>query len=127
MNKLLIALLLSAASISSYAATNEAGRDDASNLGTAETPQVERQQSRTDKGATGVNQEGVKDDASNLGNADSPQVERQQSRTDKGVSERPTKKHRKNKVMQKKEENAGTTKGNPVQPSSPEAAPPATN
>ena len=62
-----------------------------------------------------------------LGNADSPQVEKQQSRTDKGVSERPTKKHRKNKVMQKKEENAGTTKGNPVQPSSPEAAPPATN
>ena len=127
MNKLLIALLFSAASISPYAATNDENKDDASNLGTSESPQVQRQQNRTDKGATDVHQEGVKDDASNLGNTDSPQVKKQQSRTDKDVAERPTKKQPKNKVLKKKEENAGTTKGNPVQPTEPESAPPATN
>ncbi len=127
MNKLLIALLLSVASVSSYAATNDQNKDDASTLGTSESPQVQKQQNRTDKGATGVNQEGVKDDASNLGNADSPQVVKQNKRTDKGVSERPMKKKAKNKVMKEKEENAGTTQGNPVQPSSPESAPPAVN
>lgn len=127
MNKLLIALLFSAASISSYAATNAENKDDGSTIGTSESPQVQKQQNRTDKGATGVHQDGVRDDSSNLGNSDSPQVVKQNSRTDKGVSERPHKNKAKNKVMQKKEDNAGTTKGNPVQPTEPESAPPAVN
>ena len=127
MNKLLLALLFSAVSMSPYAATNTDNKDDASTLGTSETPQVQKQQNRTDKGATSVHQDGVTDDASNLGNSDSPQVKKQSNRTDKGVSERPMKKQPKNKVMKEKEENAGTTKGNPVQPSNPEEAPPAVN
>ena len=126
MNKLLLALFVSTLSISSYGATNDNNKDDGSTIGTSESPQVQRQQNRTDKGATDVHQDGVTDDASNLGTSETPQVQKQQSRTDKGVSERPSKKA-KNKVMKKKEENAGTTKGNPVQPTEPESAPPATN
>jgi len=127
MNKLLLALFISTLSISSYGATNDNNKDDGSTMGTSETPQVQRQQSRTDKGATGVNQDGVKDDASTLGTSETPQVQKQQNRTDKGVSERPNKNKAKNKVMREKEKNAGTTQGNPIQPTEPEAAPPATN
>lgn len=128
MNKLLLALFISTISISSYGATNENNnKDDGSALGTSESPQLQRQQNRTDKGATGVHQDGVKDDASALGTSETPQVQKQQNRTDKGVSERPNKNKAKNKVLRKKDENAGTTKGNPVQPTEPESAPPATN
>jgi hypothetical protein len=127
MNKLLIALLFSVASMSPYAATNNENNDDGSAIGTSESPQVQKQQNRTDKGATGVHQNGVPDDASTLGTSESPQVVNQNKRTDKGVSERPHTNKSKNKVTQKKHENAGTTKGNPAQPSNPEAAPPATN
>lgn len=51
MNKLLIALLVSVIStMSSYAAES---KDDAATLGTSKSPQVDRQQSRTDKGPIG--------------------------------------------------------------------------
>jgi hypothetical protein len=125
MNKLLIALLFSAISIGPLSAMAAESKDDGSNLGTSESPQVQRQQSRTDKGATGVHQDGVNDDASDLGNSDSRQVRDQSKRTDKGTSERPAKNHR-NKVMKNKDEKAGTTRGNPVQPTEPESAPPTT-
>ena len=127
MNKLLIALLFSAATVSAYAATTDENQDDASALGTADNPQVQRQQNRTDKGAVGVHQDGVQDDASKLGTAETPQVKAQNKRTNKGSSERPSKHKAKNKVMKEKEENAGTSKGNPIQPTEPEAAPPAVN
>jgi len=127
MSKLLLAMLFTAVSITSHAATNENNKDDGSTLGTSESPQVQKQQDRTDKGATGVHQEGVEDDASNLGNTDSPQVKKQQKRTDKGVSQKTDKHKSKNKLMQKKDQNAGTTQGNPIQPTEPESAPPATN
>jgi len=127
MSKLLIALILAATSITSFAATNENNKDDGSTIGTSESPQVQKQQNRTDKGATGVHQDGAHDDASNLGNDESPQVKKQQARTDKGTSQKPHKNKAKNKVIQKKDENAGTSKGNPIQPTEPEAAPPATN
>ncbi len=126
MHKLLMTLLLSAATATSFAATTDENTDDASNLGTAENPQVQQQQNRTDKGAVGVHQDGVPDDASNLGTAETPQVKQQNKRTDKGPSERPTKNTR-NQVMKEKQENAGTTKGNPIQPTEPESAPPAVN
>jgi hypothetical protein len=127
MNKLLIALLFSAATVSANAATTDENQDDASALGTADNPQVQRQQNRTDKGAVGVHQDGVEDDASKLGTAETPQVKAQNKRTNKGPSERPSKHKAKNKVMKEKEENAGTSKGNPIQPTEPEAAPPAVN
>lgn len=127
MSKLLIALLFSAVSVASFAATTDENKDDGSTLGTAENPQVQRQQNRTDKGAVGVHQDGVPDDASNLGNSKSPQVVKQNKRTNKGLSERPAKNSARNKVMKEKEENAGTTLGNPIQPSEPELAPPASN
>ncbi|MBF4989687.1 hypothetical protein [Methylophilus sp. QUAN] len=123
MNKLLIALLVSVISTtSSYAAES---KDDGATLGTSKSPQVDRQQSRTDKGPIGSSQDGVSNDASNLGNSESPQVKDQAQRTDKGSADRPMKRH-KNKVLRNKDEKAGTTHGNPVQPTEYEAAPPAT-
>lgn len=122
MNKLLIALLVSTVSMTTYAAES---KDDGAKMGTSQTPQVERQQRYTDKGPTDVNQNGVPNDASNLGNADSPQVKEQNKRTDKGSAD-PQFKRKKNKVLNNKDEKAGTTKGNPVQPTEYEAAPPAT-
>jgi hypothetical protein len=127
MSKLLTALLFSVATVSSFAATTDENKDDASALGTAENPQVQKQQSRTDKGAVGVHQDGVPDDASKLGTSETPQVKEQNKRTNKGPTERPEKHKAKNKVMKEKEENAGTTKGNPIQPTEPESAPPAVN
>ncbi len=127
MNKLLIALLISVSSMTAISATTEENKDDASTLGTSENPQVQKQQDRTDKGPVGVHQDGVPDDASKLGTSESPQVVKQNERTDKGVSERPIKTTPKNKVLKEKEENAGTTLGNPIQPSEPESAPPASN
>lgn len=127
MNKLFLALLLGSISMTTYAATTPENKDDGSAIGTSESPQVQKQQNRTDKGATGVHQEGVTDDASNLGTSESPQVVKQTNRTNKGASERPAKRDYKNKVMKQKEENAGTTKGNPVQPTEPEQASPAVN
>jgi len=94
-------------------------------LSLPKNPQVDRQQSRTDKGPIGSSQDGVPNDASNLGNSESPQVKDQAQRTDKGSADRPMKRH-KNKVLRNKDEKAGTTHGNPVQPTEYEAAPPAT-
>ncbi|WP_029147714.1 hypothetical protein [Methylophilus sp. 5] len=122
MNKLLITLLFSMTALAANAASS---RDDAATLGTSDSPQVQRQQRSTDKGPTGVHQDGVPHDESNLGNAHSPQVQEQNKRTDKGLGERPEKKHR-NKLLRNKDDKAGTTQGNPVQPTVPEAAPPAT-
>jgi Ni/Co efflux regulator RcnB len=124
MNKLLIALLVYVSSMaSSYAAES---KDDAATLGTSKSPQVDRQQRRTDKGPIGGYQDSVNHDASNLGNAESPQVKDQSQRTDKGSADRPFKRY-KNKVLRNKDEKAGTTLGNPVQPTEPEAAPAATS
>jgi hypothetical protein len=122
MKKIMIAILLSTVSMSNYAAES---KDDGAKMGTSNSPQVERQQRYTDKGPTDVNQNGVPNDASNLGNAETPQLKEQNKRTDKGSSDRPFKRQ-KNKVLNNKDEKAGTTKGNPVQPTEYEAAPPAT-
>jgi hypothetical protein len=128
--KLLLSLIAAAIAANTYvaiAATTPENTDDASNLGTAESPQIQKQMDRTDKGATGVNQGATDvDDASKLGTTESPQVKKQQSRTDKGASE-PVKKNTKNKVLRSKDANHGTSKGNPVQPTEPESAPPASN
>lgn len=123
MNRLLIGLLISALSIASAHAA--ASKDDASTLGTSKSPQVDRQQSRTDKGPISTSQEGVPHDASNLGNEDNPQVKNQRQRVEMDSADRPFKKQ-KNKVLRNKDEKAGTTQGNPVQPTEYEAAPPAT-
>lgn len=123
MNNLLIALLVAVISMTSaYAAESN---DDGATLGTAKSPQVNRQQSRTDKGPISGSQDGVPNDASNLGNANSPQVKDQSQRTERESADRPMKRH-KNKVLRNKDEKAGTTQGNPVQPTEYEAAPPAT-
>jgi hypothetical protein len=123
MNKLLMTVLVSAISMTStYAAES---KDDGATLGTSKSPQVDRQQSRTDKGPISGSQEGVPNDASNLGNANSPQVKDQNQRTERDSADRPMKRH-KNKVLRNKDEKAGTTQGNPVQPTEYEAAPPAT-
>ncbi len=130
MNKLLKALLfttLTMTSIYSFAATTTENKDDGSAIGTSDSPQVQRQESRTDKGAMGVNQDGVKDDASNLGNSESPQVVKQNKRTNKKASGTHVKHSHKNKVEKERESNAGTTKGNPAQPSEPEQGTPAAN
>ena len=123
MNKLLMTVLVSAISMTStYAAES---KDDGATLGTSKSPQVDRRQSRTDKGPISGSQEGVPNDASNLGNANSPQVKDQNQRTERDSADRPMKRH-KNKVLRNKDEKAGTTQGNPVQPTEYEAAPPAT-
>lgn len=122
MKKIMIAILFSTVSMSGYAAES---KDDGAKLGTSNSPQVERQQRYTDKGPVDVNQNGVPNDASNLGNADTPQLKEQNKRTDKGSADRPFKRQ-KNKVLNNKDEKAGTTKGNPVQPTDYESAPPAT-
>lgn len=122
MNHLLIALLFSAISVTANAAES---KDDAATMGTSESPQVQRQQRSTDKGPTGVHQDGVPQDASNLGNSESPQVKDQNKRTNMDFADRPMKRQ-KNKVLRNKDQKAGTTKGNPVQPTDYEAAPPAT-
>jgi hypothetical protein len=115
MNKLLIALLLSTTSMVSYTAMAAESKDDGAKLGTRETPQVERQQRYTDKGAIDVPQDGVPNDASNLGNSKTPQVQEQNKRTNHDAGDRPFKRQ-KNKVLTNKDEKAGTSKGNPVQP-----------
>ncbi len=129
MNKItssIIAAAFALSTLSVYAATTIENTDDASNLGTAETPQHERQQMRTDKGATEMQTDAIEDDASNLGTAETPQVKKQNMRTDKGPSENATdRKHtKKSKLMRTKQKNSGTTKGNKVQPNQPEAAAP---
>jgi hypothetical protein len=122
MKKFLIAILVSSVSMATYAAES---KDDGSKIGTSNSPQVERQQRYTDKGPTGSSQDGVPNDASNLGNSDTRQLKEQNKHTDKGSADRPFKRQ-KNKVLNNKDEKAGTTKGNPVQPTEYEAAPPAT-
>lgn len=123
MNKLLMTILVFIVSTTStYAAES---KDDAATLGTSKSPQVDRQQSRTDKGPISTNQGGVPHDASNLGNESSPQVKNQRQRIEMDSADRPFKKQ-KNKVLRNKDQKAGTTQGNPVQPTEYEAAPPAT-
>jgi len=129
MNKLLNHLLAVALTLSTsavYAATTPENTDDASNLGTSESSQVQKQTNRTDKGDFGVNQGATDSDASNLGNADTPQIKKQMENTNKGASEQVSP-NNKNKVVRKKTQDHGTTKGNKVQPSEPEQAAPATN
>lgn len=124
----LFAAALTMSAFSAVSATSDAtNADDASALGTAETPQVKQQNMRTDKGAVQTNQGATNDAASNLGNADSPQVVEQNKRTDKGPAQHTDRHHeKKSKLQQTKEQNAGTTKGNKVQPTSPESAAPVT-
>lgn len=128
MNKLLLSLIAATMAANTYvaiAATTPDNKDDASNLGTADSPQIQKQMDRTDKGATGVNQGATDmDDSSKLGTSESPQVKKQQDRTNKGASE-PVKKNTSNKVLRTKDANHGTTKGNKVQPAEPETAAPA--
>lgn len=119
MNKLLSYLLTGALILSTYAAlaaTQPDNKDDASSLGTAETPQHKAQESRTDKGPTGANNGATDSDASNLGTADTPQHKKQMHRTHKSGATQNPKHHHRNKVQQNKEENEGTTQGNKVQP-----------
>lgn len=123
MKKLLMTILVFIVSTTfTYAAES---KDDAATLGTSKSPQVDRQQSRTDKGPISGNQDGVPHDASNLGNENSPQVKNQRQRIEMDSADRPFKKQ-KNKVLRNKDQKAGTTQGNPVQPTEYEAAPPAT-
>jgi hypothetical protein len=130
MNKLLLSLIAAAMAANTYvafAATDTDNVDDASKLGTSDSPQIKKQMDRTDKGATGVNQGATDhDDASKLGTEDTPEIKEQMDRTNKGASQ-PVKKNTKNKVLRKKHQDHGTTKGNPVQPTEPESAPPTTN
>lgn len=119
MNKILayifIALITCAHSV--IAATQSDNKDDASNLGTAETPQHKKQEMRTDKGPVGANNGATEmDDASNLGTADTPQHKKQMERSYKNGATQNTHRHNKNKVMKNKEMNEGTTQGNKVQP-----------
>lgn len=51
MNKLLIALFVTL--LSTTASNAAESKDDAATLGTSKSPQVDRQQSRTDKGPIG--------------------------------------------------------------------------
>lgn len=115
-------------SSSIYAATTDNNSDDASAIGTSGSPQHKQQESQTDKGPMEVNQDSLHDDAKNLGNSDSPQHTEQNKRTDKDMAQasKPVKHHR-NRVLKSKDENVGTTKGNPIQPAEPENAPPAKN
>lgn len=131
MNKITSSIIAAAFALSTfsvYAATTPENTDDASNLGTAETPQKQQQEMRTDKGTTEMSTGATDSDASNLGTAETPQVKKQNMRTDKGPSENATQRPhaKKSKLMKTKEENAGTTKGNKVQPNEPESAAPAT-
>ena len=130
MDKLISALfatVLTIGSASAFAATSTDNKDDASTLGTAESPQVQQQQNRTDKGPTDTYQNAPSDKASNLGNSESPQIVEQNKRTDKGpAQDLKTRNAKKNKVLKAKEENHGTTKGNQIQPTEPDTAAPAT-
>ncbi|MES2501920.1 MAG: hypothetical protein V4545_04885 [Pseudomonadota bacterium] len=130
MNKLISALfatVLTIGSASAFAATSPDNKDDASTLGTSESPQVKQQQNRTDKGASEVYQTAPSDNSSNLGNSNSPQVVDQSERTDKGpAQDLKARNADKNKVLKAKEDNHGTTKGNQIQPTQPESAAPAT-
>ncbi len=114
--------------LSAYAATTPDNADDASSIGTSESPQHKQQDMRTDKGPSEMNTDSVKDDGSNLGTSESPQHKQQSMRTNKGSTDNMKKTHtKKSKLMKTKEENGGTTKGNQIQPNQPDGAAPATN
>lgn len=119
MTKLLSYLFACALTFNAYsalAATQPDNKDDASNIGTSDSPQHKAQESRTDKGPTGANNGATDSDASNLGTADTPQHKKQMSRSNKNGATQTHKHHHKNKVMKNKEMNEGTTQGNKVQP-----------
>jgi len=124
----IFAAALTFSAFSAYTATTPENADDASSIGTSESPQHKQQDMRTDKGPTGMNTDSMKDDSSNLGNSNSPQHTEQNKHIDNGMNQNTTKRHhtKKNKVMKAKELNSGTTKGNQIQPSEPEGAAPAT-
>ncbi len=129
MNKLLSYLfagMLACSAYSAVAATQTDNTDDASKLGTSETPQHKAQENRTDKGAVGANSGATDmDDASNLGNADSPQHKKQMERSNKNSATQHHRRHHKNKVQTNKEMNEGTTQGNKVQPTDTDSGTPA--
>ena len=129
MNKLIsgiFAATLTLGAISVYAATTPNNTDDGSSIGTSESPQHKQQDMRTDKGSSEMNTDSMKDDGSKLGTSESPQHKQQSMRTNKGNTENMKKTHtNKSKLMKTKEENAGTTNGNQIQPNQPEGAAPA--
>jgi len=131
MNQFISTIFAAAVAFSAFSAisaTTPENGDDGSAIGTSETPQIKQQNLRTDKGAVETNTGATNDAASNLGNSESPQVVEQNKRTDKGAAQSVDgEQHKKSKLQKTKEKNAGTTKGNKVQPTSPEAAAPATN
>jgi len=119
MNKLFSYLFAGLLAMNAYpvlAATQTDNTDDASSLGTSDSPQHKAQERRTDKGDIGANNGATDNDASNLGNADSPQHKKQIERSNKNSATQNTHRHHKNKVMKNKEANEGTTQGNKVQP-----------
>lgn len=131
MNKFIVSIFSAAIAVSALpaiSATTVDNMDDASSIGTSDTPQIKQQDKRVDKGAIETNTGSVNDPASNLGNSESPQVVEQNMRTDKGPAQNVTEGEytKKSRLLKEKAKNAGTTKGNKVQPSQPEGAAPAT-
>ncbi|MES2580371.1 MAG: hypothetical protein V4552_07465 [Pseudomonadota bacterium] len=124
----IFAAAITFSAVSAISATTTENADDASSIGTSETPQIKQQDRRVDKGAIETNTGSVNDPASNLGNSESPQIVEQNKRVDKGPAQNVTEGEytKKSRLLKTKEKNAGTTKGNKVQPSQPEGAAPAT-
>lgn len=126
MSKLLTILFLSTLSTISIAATTQENKDDASSLGTSENPQVQQQQNNTDKEPIVTNDSVVIDDQRSMESSDAKKT-KDQAKHNKNGSINKSKHNAKNKVMKEKEMNSGTSKGNPIQPTEPESAPPASN
>jgi hypothetical protein len=120
MNKILSYLLVGVLVTGAYpviAATQNDNMDDASDLGTSDTPQHKAQKMRTDKGEIGVNTGATDmDEASDLGTVDTPQHQKQMERTHNKGTSKNTNSKSKNKIMRNKEMNEGTTQGNKLQP-----------
>jgi Tfp pilus assembly protein PilE len=93
MNKLLIALLISAISFTSYSVYAADSTEDAATTGTTEGQHVKGHHHHKQDGST----------------------------------DGQHKKHKRNKVQQNKDEKAGTTEGNPLQPTEPQSAPASTH
>jgi hypothetical protein len=136
MNQFIASIFAAAITFSTFSAisatTNE-NSDDASSIGTSETPQIKQQDRRVEKDAIETNTGGVNDPASNLGNSESPQIVEQNKRIDPGITQKAPAQNvtegeytKKSRLLKAKEKNAGTTKGNQVQPNQPEGAAPAT-
>lgn len=129
----IFAAAITFSAVSAISATMTDNADDASNIGTSETPQIKQQDIGVDKGVIETNTGSVNDPARNLGNSESPQIVEQNQRVDKGLTQKAPVQNvtegeytKKSRLLKEKEKNAGTTKGNQVQPSQPEGAAPAT-